>query len=491
MACIALLYKQRSPWGAGLLFLHYFVRFYFAIAYLCPAKIKSAKLSLSLYTKEFKYNLQLAYPVMLGQLGHVMVGLIDNLMVGQLGAAQLAAISLGNSLVFVAMSIGIGISFAITPLIAEADGEGNLERGRIFFHHGLLLCGISGILLTILLFFAKPILYHLNQPPEVVELAIPYLEIVALSLIPMMLFQAVKQLTDGLSQTKHAMRAILATNILNIILNFLLIYGFWIFPRLELVGAALGTLISRVFMVVFLWFLIKNIVKIKPYFIWSKWNSFRQSIFNKMLGLGLPTALQMLFEVAVFTAAIFLSGILGTNAQAANQIALNLSSMTFMIAVGLSITATIRSANQKGKGNFTELRRISFSIFFMALLFQLFFGLCFILFNNVLPTFYVDNAEVISIASGLLIVSAIFQVSDGMQVVLLGALRGIQDVKIPSVICFIAYWIIGFPVCFYLGKPENMGAIGIWIGLLIGLTASAIMLYLRFNYLTNKMIHKK
>lgn len=427
---------------------------------------------------------------MLGQLGHVMVGLVDNIMVGRLGATELAAISLGNSLVFIAMSVGIGISFAITPLIAEADGEGNLEKGKKFFHHGLLLCGISGLILTLLLFFAKPILYQLNQPPEVIELAIPYLEIVSFSLIPMMIFQAMKQLTDGLSQTKHAMRAILATNILNIILNFILIYGFWIFPRLELVGAAIGTLIARVFMLVLLWFLIKNIKKIKPYFIWSKWHTFKQHIFKRMLGLGLPTALQMLFEVAVFAAAVFLSGVLGTTAQAANQIALNLSSMTFMIAVGLSITATIRTANQKGKGAFLELRRISFSIFLMTLMFQVFFGLCFIVFNGVLPTFYVDDVDVISIASGLLIISAIFQISDGMQVVLLGALRGIQDVKIPSIICFIAYWIIGFPVCYYLGKPENMGSAGIWIGLLIGLTASAIMLYLRFNYLTNKMIHK-
>tara|TARA_R110000850_G_scaffold30630_1_gene84130 strand:- start:120 stop:1472 length:1353 start_codon:yes stop_codon:yes gene_type:complete len=443
---------------------------------------------LSAYTKEFSYNLRLAYPVMLGQLGHVMVGLVDNLMVGQLGAAELAAISLGNSLIFIALSIGIGFSFAITPLIAEADGENNIESGRSFFHHGMILCGINGLLLFILLLFIKPLLYHLNQPPEVVDLAIPYLEIVAFSMISLMLFQGFKQFADGLSQTKYAMYATILANLVNVLFNYLLIYGIWIFPRLELEGAALGTLISRFFMLGFIYFILKNKKKFAPYFVWSKREHLDMSIFKRLFGLGFPTALQMFFEVALFTVSIFLAGMLGTNAQAANQIALNLASMTFMIAVGFSVTATIRVGNQKGKRNFTELRRIAFSIFFMVLVIQAIFALMFILTKDILPTYYIDNAEVIQIASTLLIVAAIFQLSDGLQVVFLGALRGLQDVKIPSWICFIAYWLVGFPVCYYLSREDVLGPMGIWLGLFAGLTVATVLLYWRFNFLTKRLI---
>lgn len=443
---------------------------------------------LSAYTQEFRYNFKLAYPIMLGQLGHVMVGLVDNLMVGRLGAAELAAISLGNSLIFIALSIGIGFSFAITPLIAEADGENNIDNGRSFFHHGMILCGINGLVLFLLLLFAKPILYQLNQPPEVVDLAIPYLEIVAFSMIPLMLFQGFKQFADGLSQTKYAMIATLIANVVNIVFNYLLIYGIWIFPRLELEGAALGTLISRFFMLAFIYYILKSKKKFSTYFIWSKREHLDKSIFKRLLSLGFPTAMQMFFEIALFTASIFLAGMLGTHPQAANQIALNLASMTFMIAVGFSVTATIRVGNQKGKKNFTELRRIAFSIFLMVLIIQAVFALMFILTKGILPTFYIDNAEVISIASILLIVAAIFQLSDGLQVVFLGALRGLQDVKIPSWICFVAYWLVGFPVCWFLGKEEALGAMGIWLGLFAGLTASAGLLYWRFNYLTKKLI---
>ena len=427
---------------------------------------------------------------MMGQLGHVLVGLADNLMIGQLGAAQLAAVSLGNSLVFIALSLGIGFSFAITPLIAEADGGGDIEKGRSYFHHGVMLCTVNGVALFLLLLLAKPILYHLDQPPEVVALAIPYLEIVAFSMIPLMIFQAYKQFADGLSQTKYAMYATLIANVINVIFNFLLIYGFWIFPRLELEGAAIGTLISRFFMLWFLWQVLRKKKKFKPYFIWSKNEFFKLAIFKRILALGFPTALQMFFEVAIFTGTIFLAGMLGTNPQAANQIALNLASMTFMIAVGLGVTATIRVGNQKGLHNYKELRRIALSTFLLVFLIEAVFAILFILMKDWLPTFYIDNVDVIILAAQLLVVAALFQLSDGLQVVILGALRGLQDVKIPTVICFIAYWIIGFPVSIYYGRAENLGSMGIWLGLLAGLTASAIMLYFRFNYLSKKLILK-
>lgn len=445
-------------------------------------------MQLSAYTKEFSKNLSIAYPVMLGQLGHVLVGLADNIMVGQLGAAPLAAVSLGNSLVFIALSLGIGFSFAITPLIAEADGAGDIESGKSYFHHGIIMSGINGILLFILLLLAKPVLYYMDQPPEVVELAIPYLEIVAFSMLPLMIFQGYKQFADGLSQTRYAMYATLIANVVNVIFNYLLIYGIWIFPRLELEGAAWGTLISRFFMLWFIWEILRRKSKFRMYFEWSRKEILKMHIFKRLFSLGFPTALQMFFEVAIFTATVFLAGTLGTYPQAANQIALNLASMTFMVAVGLSVTSTIRVGNQKGKADFPELRRIAFSIFLLVFLIEAVFAVGFILLKDWLPTIYIDNPAVILLAAQLLVVAALFQLSDGLQVVFLGALRGLQDVKFPTVICFIAYWIIGFPISYFLGKEDSFGSMGIWFGLLAGLTASALMLYLRFNYLSKQLL---
>lgn len=426
---------------------------------------------------------------MLGQLGHVLVGLADNIMVGQLGAAQLAAVSLGNSLVFIALSVGIGFSFAITPLIAEADGGNDIEKGRSFFQHGIVMCSLNGILLFLILLACKPLLYHLDQPEEVVNLSMPYIDIVAFSLIPLMVFQAFKQFGDGLSQTKYAMYATILANLVNVLFNYLLIYGVWIFPRLELEGAAIGTLISRIFMLFFLFYILKSKKKFATYFIWAK-KSLQKHVFKRLWDLGFPTALQMLFEVGIFTSSIFLAGTLGTNPQAANQVALNLASMTFMIAVGIGVTATIRVGNQKGMGNFKELRRIAISTFLLVFVIEAVFAVGFILLKDVLPIIYIDNSEVIFLASQLLIVAALFQLSDGLQVVILGALRGLQDVRIPTMICFVSYWIIGFPVSYYLGKAEALGSMGIWLGLLAGLSASAIMLYIRFAYLSKKMIAK-
>ena len=425
---------------------------------------------------------------MLGQLGHVAVGLADNIMVGQLGPAALAAVSLGNSMVFIALSIGIGFSFAITPLIAEADGSGNVEEGRSFFHHGLLMSGINGVLLFLLLLLAKPILHYLDQPAEVVELAIPYLEIVAFSMIPLMIFQAFKQFADGLSQTKYSMYAILVSNVVNVFFNYMLIYGVWFFPRLEVIGAGYGTLISRIFMMWLLFQILRRRKSMKAYFKWPEKKRVNWDVLRRLLGLGFPTALQMLFETGIFAATVFLAGTLGTRPQAANQIAQNLASVTFMVAVGLGVTSTIRVGNQKGRGDFQTLRRVAISNFMLVFLIETCFAIMFIVLRGWLPTIYVDDLEVIFLASQLLIIAALFQLSDGMQVVILGALRGLQDVKIPTLICFIAYWIIGFPISYFLGKQENMGSMGIWIGLLAGLSFSALMLYIRFNYLSKRLL---
>ena len=428
---------------------------------------------------------------MIGHLGHVLVGLADNIMVGRLGAAHLAAVSLGNSFVFIAFSLGIGFSFAITPLIAEADGENNMDKGRRIFQHGLLLCTTLGISMFLILVLATPILQYMDQPPEVVELAIPYLEIVAFSMIPLMIFQAFKQFTDGLGQTKYGMHATIIANVVNVILNAVLIYGLWIFPRMELVGAAYGTLISRIAMLIFIILILNSRKKFKPFFKRLKLNEIKKSILSNIINLGFPTALQMFFEVGVFIAAVWLAGTMGTVDQAANQIALNLSSMTFMIAVGLGVAATIRVGNQKGLKNFEDLKRISLSIFLQVFIIEFFFAVAFILLKDILPLAYINDISVVETAASLLLIAGLFQLSDGIQVTVLGALRGLQDVKIPTYLTFIAYWIIGFPISYILGKVLNYGSQGLWVGLLVGLTTSALLLFLRFRYLTNKLIDQE
>ena len=462
-----------------------------------PSENQQLNVNISQYTSEFKYNWKLAAPVMLGMLGHTFVSFVDNIMVGQIGTAELAAVSLGNSFMFIAMSVGIGFSTAITPLIAEADSADNFKQAKSTFKHGLFLCTVLGIILFLGVFFAKPLMYLMQQPEEVVALAIPYLDLVAFSLIPLVVFQALKQFSDGMSMTRYPMYATLIANIVNIVLNYLLIFGKFGFPALGIVGAAFGTVISRFIMLAYLWWLLAKKERTKALVTNIKFFILEKLMLQKFINLGAPSAMQMLFEVAIFTAAIWLSGLLGKNAQAANQIALNLSSMTFMVAMGLSVASMIRVGNQKGLQKFKELRRIAFSIFLLGILLAIFFGSIFFLFHKSLPKIYVDftdaanytdNLEVVRIASQLLFAAAIFQISDTIQVVVLGALRGLQDVKIPTIITFISYWVIGFPISYFLGKASMYGSFGIWLGLLAGLSTAAIFLYMRFNYLTLKLI---
>ncbi len=459
--------------------------------------LKTPATLLKQYTKEFKYNYRLATPVILGMLGHTVVALVDNIMVGQLGTAELAAVSLGNSFLFIAMSLGIGFSTAITPLVAEADGENNFEAGKSSFKHGLFLCTILGIALFLMVFIAKPLMYHMRQPEEVVILAMPYLNLVAVSLVPLIVFQAFKQFSDGLSMTRYPMYATILANIVNIVLNYIFIFGKLGMPQLGVVGAAIGTLASRVIMVAYLWYLLSQHHKSRPFVLHIKLFQLSKRMLKKIMSLGFPSALQMFFEVAIFTAAIWLSGILGKNPQAANQIALNLSSMTFMVAMGFSVAAMIRVGNQKGLKRFRVLRRIAFSIFLLSTMLAVIFAILFVVFKDALPKLYLDfdnkaefadNFQVATIAAKLLLISAVFQISDTLQVVVLGALRGMQDVKIPTLITFVAYWLIGFPISYYLSMISDYGSAGIWIGLLAGLTASGLMLFIRFNYLSKRLI---
>ena len=456
-------------------------------------------MNLSQYTKEFSYNIKLAYPVILGMLGHTLISIVDNIMVGNLGSTELAAVSLGGSFVFIGMSLGIGFSTAITPLVSEADAEKDDKKIRSVFHHGLLSCVILGVFVFILIVLAKPIMYIMHQPKEVIDLASPYIDWVAFSLIPVIIFQGYKQFADGLSRTKYSMYAIFMANIIHIIINYVLIYGVWIFPKLGIIGAALGTVISRILMVVFMHYIMKNNAQLNPYFKNFSFREIKKTMLKKIASLGIPSAMQMLFEVALFTAAIWLCGSIGKTSQAANQIALTLATTTFMFAMGLSVAATIRVGNNKGLMHYKNLIIVARSVFLLAIILETFFGLLFVILHNFLPHLFlnmenvnqaIENKEVIIIASKLLLVAAVFQISDGIQVVVLGALRGLQDVKVPMYITFVAYWVVGFPISFFLGKYTELKSVGVWIGLLAGLTTAALFLYLRFHKLTKQQLLK-
>ncbi len=454
-------------------------------------------MNLSKYTNEFSYNIKLAYPVILGMLGHTLIGIVDNLMVGNLGSTELAAVSLGNSFIFIGLSIGIGFSTAITPIIAEADAEKDDKKIRSTFHHGLFLCTIIGVILFMLIVLSKPLMLLMHQPKAVVDLATPYIDWVAFSLIPVIIYQGYKQFADGLSKTKYSMYAIFFTNVVHVFFNYVLIYGIWIFPKLGIIGAALGTVISRIMMVAFMHFILRHNTELKKYFKNFSFKEIRKSMLKKIINLGFPSAMQMLFEVTLFTAAIWLSGSIGKNHQAANQIALTLATTTFMFAMGLNVTAMIRVSNQKGLNDYKNLITVARSIFLLAIILETIFALTFVVLHNYLPHLFLnmndakqalDNKEVITITAQLLLVAAVFQISDGIQVVVLGALRGLQDVKIPMYITFVAYWVVGFPISFYLGKYTDLKATGIWIGLLAGLSVAALFLYIRFARLTTKLV---
>lgn len=454
-------------------------------------------MNLSIYFKEFNYNVRLAYPIILSMLGHTVVGVIDNVMVGKIGATELAAASLANSFVFIAISLGVGFSTAITPLVAHSDSAKDDKEGRNIFVNGLFLCTLLGVLLFAVIYFAKPLIEFMGQPKEVTELAKPFLDIVAMSLIPMVMFQAYKQFSDGKSQTKYSMYATIIANVLNVTFNYLLIYGVWIFPKLGMLGAAYGTLISRTMMLVYMMYMMNAKELFKPFVSKVKLNEIKKSMVVTIVKIGVPSSLQSFFEVALFTGAVWLSGMIGTASQAANQIALSMASMTFMFASGLSVAAMIRVGNQKGLRDYVRLKIVARSILLMTFFIYTFFAIGFVVFHQYIPRLFLDindlenaemNAEVIYLAGQLLLVASIFQISDGLQVTTQGALRGLQDVNIPMLIAFMSYWIVGFPTSIYLGLYTDLGAKGIWYGLLAGLTCAAVFSYMRFHYLSEKLI---
>ena len=451
------------------------------------------------YTKEFKTNLKLALPVMMGYLGHVFVGLADNIFVGKIDPINLAAISLANSAIFFIMAFGLGFSYAITPLVSEAVGANKPHIIRKVFYNGLLLNTILGIIMAVLSYFLPPLLRMAHQPEEVIVLAVPYVKIVGVSLLFVMIFQALKQFSDGLGLTTYPMIATIIANIINVILSYAMVFGKLGFEPMGIYGAAYGTFIARLVTIFILWFFLKKLSDTNIYLKNLGRHLISLPIIKKILYLGIPSGFQGIFEMGIFAATVWLAGTLGAVSQAANQIAQQIASMTYMVFIGFGVAATVRIGKEKGKVNFKEMKRIANSLFLQVFLFEILFTVLIIAFRYQIPLLFMDldyndpqkeviAQEIYNLAVKLLIIAGIFQIPDGFQVVIQGALRGLQDVVYPFFITLVAYWIIGFPISYYLSK--SYGTIGIWIGLLTGLTLAAIFLFFRFRYLAKKLILK-
>ncbi|MCW3167146.1 MATE family efflux transporter [Chryseobacterium sp. 09-1422] len=434
------------------------------------------------YTKE---ALTLALPVMLTQVGQVSVNLFDNIIVGRLlGADALASVSLGNAVFFSMFVLALGFSFAIPPLVSEAHSQNDRKTINSVFSHGFVINMTVGIILMLVLFAGLPLLYHSGQPAKIIPDTADFLWIMAISIVPFMAFQTLREVSEGLSYTIGVTKATIIANVINIVLNYVFIKGLWIFPEMGVKGSALASLIARIFMVVFLYFVLMKEPKTRLYIkqFSLKMQVFSKQMFEKMVRLGFPTALQMFFEVTAFAAAAFICGLISSHDIASHQIALSMASFTFNLCIGFSVASTVMIGRKLGEQNFVELRKIGINNLKIAFLFMCICGLIFVLGRNILPTFFTkpEEVEVIMLASKLMIIAALFQLSDGIQVTALGMLRGLQDVKIPSIITFIAYWLITIPLGYFLCVTLKMGAFGMWIALGLGLTISAFMLVKRF-----------
>lgn len=439
------------------------------------------------YKAHYKDNFQLAYPVVISQLGHTLVALSDSLIIGHTGKVPLAAVSLGNSMFTTFLVCGIGMSYGLTPLIAQENGRGNKRGCGHLLSHSIVINIITGLILCGIIFLCGHYLNDMKQEPDVAAQAKPFLAFLAVSIIPLMVFMSFKQFAEGLGFTKQAMNISIIGNILNILLGITLVYGLFGLPKMGVVGVGIATLTDRILMgITMAWYVLKS-KYFKPYLHTFRLAGFNRASFKKILGIGTPVALQGVFEVSAFGGAAIIVGWIGAAELAAHQIAISLASMTYMMASGISSAAGIRSGNNLGKKDFSSLRHSAIASYHMVIVMMSVTALLFLIFCQVLPTFYISDPSVISIAAQLIIIAAFFQLFDGTQVVGLGVLRGLGDVKLPTAITLIAYWVLGLPIAWLLGFTLNYGVQGIWWGLSIGLMVASVLLFFRFHYKTKQL----
>jgi len=438
------------------------------------------------YKFHIKETALLAYPVVIGQLGHMMLGVVDTVMVGRVGAVPLAASSLVNGLILLVLVLGIGISVALTPLISIAKGAGNNKECGVILRQGLLVNVIFSVLLMLVVYFLADLINYMNQPPEVARYAKSYLEILSISIIPFMIFQTYKQFAEGLSFTKPPMVILLFSNIINAFGNWVFIYGNLGFPKMELDGAGYSTLLTRIFIAITIFLYIHNSKSFKKYNPSLRFKNINGKMIKQIIQLGIPSGFQMFFEVGGFAFAAVMIGWIGTNELAAHQIAMNLASITYMVGLGVGMAATIRVGYYYGKRDLAGIKNAAYTAFFIIAVIQTGFAILFVLLRNFLPTLYIDNKNVIEIASSLIVIAGIFQIVDGLQVVGVSILRGLTDITITMIIAFVAFWVFGLPVAYLLGFTFGLGVQGVWISFVVGLSLAAFLFFLRFQNFLHK-----
>jgi len=427
---------------------------------------------------QWRENIPLALPVIVGQIGHIAASVADSMMVGALGTIPLAAVSLASSIQGVPLVFGIGMAYGLTPLVAHAVGQKRPAKAVRWLKNATVVNGVTSLFMFLFAWALFAFVQFTGQEPAVVEEARAYLWIVMASYIPFMLFMSAKQFLEGQGDTKTPMRISLYGNLGNIGLNALLIYGWWIFPSWGIVGAGIATLVARIYMMVSAWWFVLRRGKADP----AQWLAAKVSgpALRSLLKIGLPSGFQYIFEVSAFAASAWIIGTFGAKPLAAHQVAISLASISYMAATGLGAAATIRIGQNMGQKDVSGARQAGTSLFGLTVLFMLFTGLVFFAFRNYLPFAYTEDIDVAQAAATLLIVATLFQVSDGVQATALGALRGIQDVRIPTAITFVAYYVVALPLEWYLGHVLGYEQVGVWSALAVGLTISAIWLTLRF-----------
>lgn len=427
---------------------------------------------------------------MLTQLGASLVGLFDSIMVGHYATVDLAAVSFANALFFMAMVFAMGALMAITPLVGVCMGEMNVQQENqsairnkiaILFQNGMLFTVLQSALMLLLLGGCIPFLEYFGQEPEVVAVARPYYILIVISLVPFLFFTFFKQFLEGLGNTLVAMIITLAMNGLNILLNWVFIYGHWGADAMGATGAGIGSLISRLGMplcfVIAMW-----LHRDWKYYIQTfSWRNISWEEIKKQMTLGFPIGAQTFLETFTFAASFVIIGWISKEALAAHQVANQIADMTFMIALGIGAATTIRVSHQLGAGNLKAVRMASNASIHLVLVMNTIGAALMISLRNYIPMLFTEDTEVIAIASQLIIIAGLFQYADGLQAVGAAMLRGITDVKVPMVIAFVSYIIVGLSVGLLCAFPLKMGAAGIWIGFICGLALAAICFHIRFN----------
>lgn len=440
------------------------------------------------YKTHYRENLRLAIPVVISQAGHQLVQFSDSVVVGHFaGTISLAAVSLASSIFVIVLVIGIGISYGSTPLIAQLNGRDDYQECGKLLSNSLFINLITGIILFASVALCSAyILEHLHQTPAVIEQAKPFLILLGLSIIPMLIFNTFKQFAEGLGFTKQAMLISIWGNVINIVLGVIFVKGMFGITPMGIRGVGYSTLIDRCLMATVMGLYVFRSTRFKKYLADFSFLQVTKSRCVQILRIGAPVALQYTFEISAFSGAAVLIGAIGYHEQAAHQVAINLASITYMMASGLSAAAAIKSGNYFGTKDHINLRQSAISSYHIVVAFMSVTALIFMGGNHLLPWLYTTDKKVIIIAAQLLIIAALFQLFDGTQVVGLGILRGMGDVNIPTILTFLAYWVVGLPIGYLLGITLHLGVKGIWYGLTLGLMTSSILCFFRFQFISRK-----